>query len=64
MIPLTNRKNQKSKKTKFCCIFKKRFEHKYTNDKNYCKVRNHCHYTGKHKGAAHSICNLIYSIPK
>ena len=24
----------------------------------------YCHYTGKFKGAAHSICNLRYKIPK
>ena len=28
------------------------------------KVRDHCHYTGKYKGAAHSICNLRYKIPR
>ena len=28
------------------------------------KVRYHCHYTGKYRGAAHSICNLRYKIPK
>ena len=28
------------------------------------KVRDHCHYTGKLRGAAHSICNLRYKIPK
>ena len=32
--------------------------------KKYCKLRDHCHYTGKHRGAAHSICNLKYSVPK
>ena len=32
--------------------------------KNYQKVWDHCHYTGENKGAAHSICNLKYSIPK
>ena len=25
---------------------------------NYMKVRDHCHYKGKYRGAAHSICNL------
>ena len=31
---------------------------------NYCKFRDHCHYTGKYRGTAHSICNLKYSVPK
>ena len=28
------------------------------------KVRGHCHYTGKYRGAAHSSCNLRYELPK
>ena len=32
------------------------------NNKKYCKVRDHCHYTGECRGAAHSICNLKYSV--
>ena len=31
--------------------------------KNY-KVRDHCHYTGKYRGAAHNMCNLRYKVPK
>ena len=27
------------------------------------KVRDHCHYTGQYRGAAHNICNLKYSKP-
>ena len=27
------------------------------------KVRDHCHYTGKYRGAAHEKCNLQYAIP-
>ena len=34
------------------------------NDKNYRKVRDHCHFTGKYRGAAHSICNLRFNVPK
>ena len=28
------------------------------------KVRDHCHYTGKFRGAAYSICNLRYKTPR
>ena len=42
----------------------KKFKYKYTNDKKYRRVKDHCHYTGKYSGAAFSICNLEYSIPK
>ena len=38
------------------------------NDENPFKLhhkgRDHCHYTGKLGGAAHSICNLRYKKPK
>ena len=35
---------------------------KFVNDKNYRKIRDHCHYTGKYRGAAHSICNLKFNV--
>ena len=28
------------------------------------KVRDHCHYTGRYRGAAHNSCNLKYRKPK
>ena len=31
--------------------------------KKHYKVRDHCHYTGKHRGA-HNICNLRYIVPR
>ena len=33
-------------------------------NKKYRKVRDHCHYTGEYRDAAHIICNLKYSVPK
>ena len=33
-------------------------------DKNHRKPRDHSDYTGKYRGAAYSICNLKYSVPK
>ena len=40
-------------------------ENKFYKDKknNYIKVKVHCHYTGKYRGAAHKICNLMYNAP-
>ena len=32
--------------------------------KLYRKVRDHCHYTGNYRGAAHSICNMRHKISK
>ena len=41
-------------------------ENKFYKDKknNYIKVRDHCHYAGKYRGAAHKICNLMYNTPR
>ena len=33
------------------------------NDPKDRKVRDHCHYTGFYRGAAHNNCNLKYRIP-
>ena len=67
MIPLTNKEIKSYEKQKVCYICEKKF----CDDKNkkseydlYHKVRDHCHYTGKFRGAAHNICNLRYNVPK
>ena len=50
--------------TKICYICKEKCQNNYSKDKKYHKVRDHCHYTGKYRGPAYSICNLKYSVPK
>ena len=66
MIPLTDEEIIYYEKQKLCHICKKEFCYD-KNEKNkfklYQKVRDHCHYTGKLRGAAHSICNLRYKVP-
>ena len=63
MIPLTKKEEKKHNKREACHICKNRFSTD-DNNKKYHKVRDHCHYTGKYRGAAHDICNLRYKIPK
>ena len=41
----------------------KRLLKKFANDKNYRKVRDHRHFTGRYRGAAHGICNLGFNVP-
>ena len=60
MIPLTKKEEENYNNQKVCHICKKEFD---KSDKKH-KVRDHCHYTGKYRGAAHYICNLRYKIPK
>ena len=66
-MPLTDKKTKSSEKQKVFQICKKESSTD-KNDKNafkiYSKVRDHCHYTGKFRGAAHSICSLRYKTPK
>ena len=57
MDKLTNEQNVEFITAKECHICFKKFSPK---DR---KVRDHCHYTGKYRGAAHSSCNLRYRIP-
>ena len=56
MLPLTKSQLKKHEKAKICQICFKEF-----NEKG--KVRDHCHYTGLYRGAAHFSCNLRYKIP-
>ena len=38
-------------------------DRKHKDYKNKRPVRYHCHFTGKYRGAAHSICNLLFRKP-
>ena len=63
MITLTNKENKSHHKQKICYICKKEFSTD-NEDKKYNKVRDHCHSTGKYRGAPHNVCNLRYKKPK
>ena len=61
VISLTIKEEIYHNKQKICYICKKEFN---KNDKKQQKVRDHYHYTGKYRDAAHNICNLRYKVPK
>ena len=61
---LTNKQQKSNENAKICYVCKEKFEDSHAKDKKYHKVRDHCHYTGEYIGAAHSICNLKFSVPK
>ena len=64
-MKLLTKDQQKSyENVKVCYSCKEKIENEYLKDKKHRKVRDHCHYTGEYRGAAHSICNLKYSVPK
>ena len=50
MIPLTKEELKPYQDAKVCDIFGKRFLKKFAKDKNYRKVRDHCHFTGQDRG--------------
>ena len=63
MIPLTKKEEKHHNKQKVCYKCKKEFDTD-DSDKKHHKVKDHFHYTGKYRGAAHNTCNLRYKIPK
>ena len=60
MIDLTECEIYKYENAKYCHVCKKVFG----EAKKHRKVRDDDHYTGKFRGAAHSICNLRYSVQR
>ena len=65
MIQLTVEENNSYDKQEACRICEEKFcmDEDDANYKNGKKVKDHCHYTGKFRGAAHSKCNLNYKVP-
>ena len=63
MSPLTKKEVKSLQDPIICYICKKRFSKQFAKDKNYRKVRDHCHFTGKYRSAAHSICNIRFNMP-
>ena len=59
MFPLTNEEWKTFREATVCWLCRKEF-----GDGNLRKVRDHCHFTGKFRGAAHSSCNLKFQRPK
>ena len=59
MDSLTEQEIISHKNAKICFICEKPFD----DDEN-IEVRDHCHYTGKYRDAAHNTCNLQNKIPK
>ena len=57
MIPLTDEEKESFENQQICHICK----NESSNDN---QARDHCHYTGKYRGAAHNNCNLNYRVPK
>ena len=63
MLPLAKEELKSHQDAKACYICGKRILKKFANHKNYGKVGDHCHFPGECRGAAHSICNLKFSVP-
>ena len=63
---LTKEEEEQFKQASECWICKEDFVDKVDKDGNKIngKVRDHCHYTGRYRGAAYNLCNLKYSKPK
>ena len=63
MLPLRKKQEEKYKNQELCHTCKQQF-HDINTDEISSRVQNHCHYTGKLRGATSSIYYLKHEIPK
>ena len=65
MIPLTHEENKSHEEQGACHICEGNFcmDEDDENYKNRKRFKDNCHYSGKFRGVAHSICNLRYKVP-
>ena len=66
MVPLPLEENNFYNEQEICCICKEKLCMD-KDDESYIikrKVKDHCHYSGKFRGAARSKCNLNYNVQK
>ena len=63
MLPLRKEELKSHQDPKACYICGRRDLKRLSKSINYWKVRDHCHYTSKYRGAAHITCNLWFNVP-
>ena len=63
MLPLTKQELKPHQDARSCYICGKVILKKLSKSISYRIVRDHCHYTSKYRGAAHSACNLKLNEP-
>ena len=59
MFPLTDEEWKTFREAAICWLCRKEF-----GNGNLRKVRDHCHFSGRFRGAAHSLCNFKFQRPK
>ena len=62
-VTINKRRTKSHLDVKVCYICVNRILKKLSKSINYWTVRDRCHYIGKHRAAAHSICNLKFNVP-